>query len=73
MDPISWGAAIKALFVMIPKLIDLVGRLSKMAADKAFQDWVDELDVVTRKLETAKTLQERVDAARALSRLTRGL
>jgi hypothetical protein len=67
----GWGEAIKAFLITIPKLLDLFSRLGKQMAEKSFQDWLAELDQTTQNLENAKTMQERVDAAKKLSDLIR--
>lgn len=67
----GWGEAIKAFLITLPKVLDVFSRLSKMMADKSFQDWLTELDSTTQNLENAKTTQERVDAAKRLSDLIR--
>ena len=73
MEPISWIEAIKALMVMMPKLMDLITRLGAQMKERSFQEWVTELDQTTQALEKAKSLRERIDAAKKLSDLARRL
>lgn len=67
----GWGEAIKAFLITLPKILDLFARLGKQMSDQAFQSWLTDLDTTTQQLENAKTLKERVDAAKRLSELVR--
>lgn len=63
--------AILALIQVLPQIFELIQRLDAATKQKSFQDWISELDDVTRKLETAQSLQDRVDAARRLTELVK--
>lgn len=71
MEPISTWEAIKAVLSVLPKLFSLVERLGAQLREKAFNDWIAELDDTTRALEQAKTTEERVIAAKRLRDLAR--
>lgn len=70
---VSTWAAIKAILVMLPKIFDLIDRLGAKMREKAFNDWISELDDTTRALEKATTTEERVLAAKRLRDLARGI
>lgn len=70
---VSTWEAIKALLVMLPKIFDLIDRLGAKMREKAFNDWISELDDTTRALEKATSTDERVLAAKRLRDLARGI
>lgn len=67
----AWLSAIITLIQTLPKIIEVIERLGAQMKQQAFQQWLSELDDVTRKLETAQSLQDRVDAARRLNDLVK--
>lgn len=56
---------------MIPKVIGLIENLAAQMKKKEFNDWISELDDTTRALESAKTTEERIVAAKRLRDLAR--
>lgn len=64
---ISTWDAIKAVIVAVPKILDFFNKIGKQISEQKFQDFMKGLDEATQKLENAKTLQERIDAAKKLS------
>lgn len=66
-------ATILAIVEFLNKIMDLGGKLAKVATDGAISAWVNDLHSSIDQLEKAKTLEEKVNAARRLSDLTRRL
>lgn len=66
-------SAIAGFFSALPKILDLVSRLVSFVQRKDFQQWISELETTINKLEKAKTVEEKTDAARSLVRVIRTL
>ena len=66
-------AALAGLLAALPKLIDLVLRLFDLFKRQDFQQWIAELETSINKLEGAKTVEEKRDAAKSLVRVIRTL
>ena len=66
-------AALAGLLAALPKLVDLVLRLLDLFKRQDFQEWVAELETSINKLEGAKTVEEKRDAAKGLVRVIRTL
>ncbi len=73
-------AAITAIFRAWPETVAFLNRmadgfeyLQKLSQEKKMQDFLEDLDFSKRKAENAKTIEEKIDAARALSDLIRRL
>lgn len=66
-------AALAGLLAALPKLVDLVLRLLDLFKRQDFQQWVAELETSINKLEGAKTVEEKRDAAKSLVRVIRTL
>lgn len=62
--------SIMAVLEAIPKLIDLVDRISKQISADQYRGWISEVDKATAELEKATSLKEKVDAAKRLRDLT---
>jgi len=60
-----------AVIDLLNKLIDLGKQIAKVAKDGAVVAWVNDLHSSIDQLEKAKSLEEKVNAARRLSDLTR--
>jgi hypothetical protein len=66
-------AALAGLLASLPKLVDLFLRLLDLFKKEDFQAWIAELEGTINKLETAKTVEEKRDAAKGLVRVIRTL
>jgi len=66
-------SAIAGFFAALPKLLDLVSRLIGFVQRAEFQAWVADLESTIDKLEQAKSVEEKQDAARSLVRVIRTL
>ena len=66
-------AALAGLLAALPKLVDLVLRLLDLFKRQDFQEWIAELETSINKLEGAKTVEEKHDAAKGLVRVIRTL
>lgn len=67
-------ANIVAFIQLILKLIEVGDRLGKVIKEKRLEDWINEVDNNVAKIEDKNTsLKDRVDSARNLIELTRGL
>lgn len=64
-------ATFLAVIELIRKIIDLGEKLGRVVKDGAVSAWVNDLHSTIDSLEKAKTLEEKVNAARRLSDLTR--
>ena len=74
------GEAIVAIIKALPDIVKLVtkigesiGGLVDAAKDAQLNNWLDSLNQATRDLKNAKTLRERIDAAKRLNDLSRGM
>lgn len=56
---------------LLNKVVDLGRQFAKMAKDGAVLAWVNDLHSTIDQLDKAKSLEEKVNAARRLSDLTR--
>jgi len=65
--------AISGFLTALPKILDLVSRLIAFVQRKEFQDWISDLESTINKIEQAKTVEEKQDAARSLVRVIRTL
>lgn len=66
-------ATLTAIFEFINKLLDIGKIIANLAKDNDTKNWINDLSDATDKLASAKTITEKLDAARRLSNLTRGL
>jgi hypothetical protein len=64
---------IKLALTVLNQGIDLVNRVVKAIEKQKLDVWMDNLDKTTTKLENATTPEEKMNAAKELARLTRGL
>ena len=64
---------ITAIFEFLNQLLGIGRVIAKMAQDAETRNWLNSLSEATDKLASAKTIQEKLDAARKLSDITRGL
>lgn len=60
--------AILALIRVLPKLIDLLVRLGNQIEQNRVDEWLEDVDASIRKLESAKTAEDRRDAAISVGR-----
>ncbi len=74
------GEAIVAVIKSLPEimkfansLLSAVDGLAKMAKDQQVNSWLDSLNKATADLKNAETLRERIDAAKRLNDLSRGM
>jgi hypothetical protein len=65
----AWPETVKFL----NRLVDVFDQLKKAAAEKELNDWLTELDGTLAIVEKAKSLEERVNAAKKLADLVRRL
>lgn len=65
--------ALAVIIKVLPDVVGLIKRLAFITQERAFTDWVKELDDTVKSLETAQSLQDRIAAARKLTDLTRRL
>lgn len=65
-------SAILALLQVIPKLIDLAIRLGEQVKQSRMDEWLMDVDASVRKLEEAKTPDEKRGAAVDIARLLAG-
>lgn len=73
-------AAITAIIRAWPETVAFLNRmasafeyLQKLSAEKKMQDFLEDLESAKRKAENSKTIEEKIDAARALSDIIRRL
>ena len=62
-----------AFFQVLPKIISLMERLGRVIEEKKINDWLDNLEKAVDLVESAKTPEDRKNAAQALARSIRGL
>lgn len=74
------GEAIVAIIKSLPEILGLIkkvagaiGGLVDLAKDQQVNAWLDSLDQATRDLKNAQTLRDRIDAAKRLNELSRGM
>lgn len=74
------GEAIVAIIKSLPeimkftnKLMDALSGLVEMAKDQQVNSWLDSLNKATADLKNAQTLRDRIDAAKRLNDLSRGM
>lgn len=65
--------AIFGILESLPKILDLFARAEAAMKQADFQNWTASLETAVKKLETAKTDQERLDAVKAMASVTRHL
>lgn len=61
--------AFLSFLALIPKVIDLVVRLAEQAEKNNLEKWLSDVDASIKQLESAKTSQEKRDAAVFISRV----
>lgn len=70
--PSGW-AAVKAGVVLALNLWNALERLGQVAKERELGNWLEDLDKATTELDHAKTMEERINAAKKLADLTRRL
>lgn len=64
-------ATISGVIKLLNTLVDVFKKLAKISAEKELNEWLENLDSTLKKVESAQSLQERVNAAKALADLVR--
>lgn len=74
------GGAIVAVIKSLPEIMQFANKLmtalqglAEMAKDQQVNSWLDGLNRATQDLKNAQTLRARIDAARRLNELSRGM
>lgn len=62
-----------AFLQVLPRLIEIMSRLGNIMIQNEVDNWLKDLEGQVDRLESAKTVQEKIDCARNLIRITRNL
>lgn len=63
-------AALIGLLQALPKLIDLIDRMSKQISVSNYEGWLSSVDKAVADLEASQSLKDKVNAAKRLRDLT---
>lgn len=62
-------AGLISFFTLLARLIDLAVRLGDQMREQRLDEWIESIDESMKKLEAAKTPEEKRDAALSISRV----
>ena len=64
---------ILAAIAALPKIFEALVKIGQWVQSENYAKWQSELEVATKKLETAKSIQDQLAATRELQRLISGM